>query len=396
MLEQNAPAKTRGDESAQQKSATTVLSVCLTDWDTVPRTHTEANTMQSYSHPDAENDFNHNSRDHNTKEATMRCDEVWDLLSVYADGEATPEETAIVENHIAVCADCARDLKFMQSTALVLQEAPEVEPPADLREAIFAATINRPTLQERLAAAVRRTLTPVPVRYATVAAAGAAAALAAFIFTHQPEPLSNPVEYRPIQPPVVADRPAVHPPAPEAAPSTLLTSPRHTAQIPAKTPVNAAPVRLSAASVRSRQQTRLTAKLNSTAQQKTTAATRSARNNPDFKTKVAAAPTEETFSPIDTVPVTPDMMPEPPIAITEAHERSPEPAVPAPKTPAPAAGTSRIIVAGSNSINTGQIASLADLRRSLRSQSTQLSYDPSVRTAGRDREIRLDFIKSRF
>lgn len=352
--------------------------------------------MQPNFHPDAGNDFDHNSNAHINKEATMSCDEVWDLLSVYADGEATPEETAMVENHIAVCADCARDLKFMQSTALVLQDAPEVEPPADLREAIFAATINRPTLQERFAAAVRRTLSPVPVRYGTVAAAGAAAALAAFIFTHQPEPLTNPVEYRPIQPPVVADRPAVTLPAPAAPHVTLPTAPRRAAQTTTENAANIAPVRLASSGARSRHNARLAAKLNTTAHQKTAASARSARNTPDFKTKVASTPAEETYSPIDTVPVTSDLMPESPMTITEAHVTNPEPAGTATKTPAPAGGTSRIIVAGSNSINTGQIASLADLRRSLRSQSAQLSYDPSARTAGKDREIRLDFIKSRF
>jgi anti-sigma factor RsiW len=352
--------------------------------------------MQTNFHSDAGDEFNDNSSIHNTQEATMSCDEVWDLLSVYADGEATPEETAMVENHIAVCADCARDLKFMQSTALVLQDTPEVEPPADLREAIFAATINRPTLQERFAAAVRRTLSPVPVRYGAVAAAGAAAALAAFIFTHQPEPLTNPVEYRPIQPPVVADRPAVTPTAPATPSLTLPTAPSRTAQTTTEHAANVAPVRLTSASRRSRHHTKLAAKMNPTAQQKTAATTRIARNTPAFKAKVTSTPTEVTFSPIDTVPVTSDIMPESPMTITEAHVTNPEPVGTAPKTPAPTGGTSRIIVAGSNSINTGQIASLADLRRSLRSQSSQISYDPSARTAGKDREIRLDFIKSRF
>lgn len=352
--------------------------------------------MQTNFHSDAGNEFNDNSSFHNIQEATMSCDEVWDLLSVYADGEATPEETAMVENHIAVCADCARDLKFMQSTALVLQDTPEVEPPVDLREAILAATINRPTLQERFAAAVRRTLSPVPVRYGTVAAAGAAAALAAFIFTSQPEPLTNPVEYRPIQPPIVADHPAVTPTAPVTPSLTLPKVPNRTAQTTTEHATNVAPVRLSAASARRRYHANLATKMNPTAQQKTAATTRTARNTPDFKAKVVSPPMEETYSPIDTVPVTSDMMTEAPMTITEAHVTSPEPVGTTPKTPAPTAATSRIILAGSNSINTGQIASLADLRRSLRNQSAQISFDPSARTSGKDREIRLDFIKSRF
>jgi anti-sigma factor RsiW len=43
----------------------------------------------------------------------MRCEQVWDLLSTYADSEATGDEAAIVETHIAVCSVCARDLDWM-------------------------------------------------------------------------------------------------------------------------------------------------------------------------------------------------------------------------------------------------------------------------------------------
>src|SRR3981189_3602328 len=89
------------------------------------------------------------------KEAKMDCDKVWDLLSIYADGEADPSEAAIVENHVAVCADCARGLAFMKTTVDVLSRMEEVEPPASLRASIFAATIERVTLRQRIAAAFK-------------------------------------------------------------------------------------------------------------------------------------------------------------------------------------------------------------------------------------------------
>ncbi|HLY09151.1 MAG TPA: zf-HC2 domain-containing protein [Planctomycetota bacterium] len=40
----------------------------------------------------------------------MGCEEVRDLLALYAGGESYENERALVEAHIAVCAACARDL----------------------------------------------------------------------------------------------------------------------------------------------------------------------------------------------------------------------------------------------------------------------------------------------
>lgn len=134
---------------------------------------------------------------HKEEDVPMNCDQVWDLLSVYADGEATPHEAEMVEAHIAVCASCASDLEFLRSTSVSLRDVPEVEPPAMLRQAILAATVNRPTWQDRLAAAARRTFAPAPLRYGALAAAGAAAALT-FVMIHDGGvQVANPVEYHP-------------------------------------------------------------------------------------------------------------------------------------------------------------------------------------------------------
>ncbi len=107
----------------------------------------------------------------------MDCDRVWDLLSVYADGEADANETAIVEEHIACCTTCARDLEFMQGTSAAVQAETQVAPPAAMRQAILNATIYKPTMQERFASAIRRSFSQSPVRYGALATAGAAAAL---------------------------------------------------------------------------------------------------------------------------------------------------------------------------------------------------------------------------
>ena len=94
---------------------------------------------------------NSSNTHHNMEVTVMQCQDVWDLLSAYADGETNAHETEVVEAHIAVCSDCARDLQFMQGAHEALQAIPEVEPPVTLRSAILAATVNRPSLTERFA-----------------------------------------------------------------------------------------------------------------------------------------------------------------------------------------------------------------------------------------------------
>lgn len=119
-------------------------------------------------------DFTHLTQEENH----MDCDSVWDLLSIFADGEACPEEAEIVESHVAVCDACRRDLEFMQGTSVALHQTAEVLPPASLRETILAATVNRRSLSERIADMILNRLSPAPVRYGALAAAGAAAAFA--------------------------------------------------------------------------------------------------------------------------------------------------------------------------------------------------------------------------
>jgi hypothetical protein len=103
------------------------------------------------------------------------CEELWELLSAYADGMTTPDEAGRVERHAAICPECARDLRFMRETAHVLADAPEVVPPATLRDSILAATIYRPTWQQRIREAARRLVPTSPLR--AMAWAGSAAAI---------------------------------------------------------------------------------------------------------------------------------------------------------------------------------------------------------------------------
>src|SRR5690349_9186401 len=82
--------------------------------------------------------------------ATPHCEQVWDALSAYADGEAGSSETALVEAHLRHCPDCSRELQLMRMTAVSMASVPEVEPPAYLRAAILAATVEKKSWLHRL------------------------------------------------------------------------------------------------------------------------------------------------------------------------------------------------------------------------------------------------------
>lgn len=121
------------------------------------------------------------------------CDRVWDFLSAYADGMASAEESLVVESHVALCESCASDLAFMRRTSCVLMGAEQMEPPAHLRSAILAATIDRVGWRDKLARALaeRRFRPGIP----GLALGGAALALVLLVLTRS-APYQAPVASR--------------------------------------------------------------------------------------------------------------------------------------------------------------------------------------------------------
>jgi len=119
------------------------------------------------------------------------CDEIWDSLSAYVDGAASSDEATLVERHVAACAECARDLRFMREASLVLSEMPAVSPPPGLKDAILSATIYRPTWRQRMARSFQAAFTPVQMR--NLAAAGAAGVLLGVMISvsRTPAPIST-------------------------------------------------------------------------------------------------------------------------------------------------------------------------------------------------------------
>jgi anti-sigma factor RsiW len=53
----------------------------------------------------------------------MRCADYQELLNQYVDGEMMPEEAEVVRDHLAGCADCAREHAALTATSHQLKEA---------------------------------------------------------------------------------------------------------------------------------------------------------------------------------------------------------------------------------------------------------------------------------
>ncbi|MCC2671636.1 MAG: putative zinc-finger [Armatimonadetes bacterium] len=61
----------------------------------------------------------------------MQCDRAQEFLSDYLERTLDRPMTVAIESHLAGCVNCREDVEALQSTFLVLDELPEVEPPAD-------------------------------------------------------------------------------------------------------------------------------------------------------------------------------------------------------------------------------------------------------------------------
>ncbi len=71
------------------------------------------------------------------------CDQLWDLLSAYADGDVSTIERELIQTHIRHCKSCAEYVEFVQSSKALFLEAPRTIVPVDLKYSILAATVNQ-------------------------------------------------------------------------------------------------------------------------------------------------------------------------------------------------------------------------------------------------------------
>jgi len=101
----------------------------------------------------------------------MGCDEIRDLLALYAGGESYDHERAAVEAHVAVCAACARELDLFREARANLALLREGDAPPGTFKAIWAGV-----KADRFPAAPARKVAWADhaLRYAAVAMVGLA------------------------------------------------------------------------------------------------------------------------------------------------------------------------------------------------------------------------------
>jgi anti-sigma factor RsiW len=67
----------------------------------------------------------------------MGCEEIRDLLALYAGGESYENERSAVESHVAVCAACARELDQYREARANLAMLREGQPPAGTYKSLW-------------------------------------------------------------------------------------------------------------------------------------------------------------------------------------------------------------------------------------------------------------------
>ena len=324
------------------------------------------------------------------------CERMWLLLSVYADGEASDEERAEVEEHVAHCQACSEALVMMQANSTVLASVPEVEPPATLHAAILAATVNRPTFAQRVAQVLRVNPALARVRYAALAGAGAVAALALTVLVRRPAPMTLHAVLTNRPPMVISEAPthAVQPHRVAVVPKTvnrvrIASSPsRVMRRVAPSTVVVARSVAPSENTARREGRSSLAAK-HVVVLPKIASAGSALRVKPVLAGSHHPAVAEPNATAADTVEV--------PNAVVASVPAKTEPAtVVTPEVTRRSSEVTHItLTASASGIPVDQIASLATIKQSLRRQ--RPNWDtPDVSQSIKDRQIRIDLIRGTF
>ena len=66
-------------------------------------------------------------------------------LQAYVDGDLKPEQTALLEAHLAGCDDCRADLARLQAVVAALETWPLVDEPAETAARVMARVRPRST-----------------------------------------------------------------------------------------------------------------------------------------------------------------------------------------------------------------------------------------------------------
>ncbi|GAB6179051.1 zf-HC2 domain-containing protein [Desulfotomaculum defluvii] len=77
----------------------------------------------------------------------MNCQVISELLSPYLDGVLDPAEHALVQKHLVSCPACSRELADLKACMNLLQELPEVAPPAGFRAGLMEKIDKLPSAE---------------------------------------------------------------------------------------------------------------------------------------------------------------------------------------------------------------------------------------------------------
>jgi anti-sigma factor RsiW len=77
----------------------------------------------------------------------MNCNEIQERLSEYVDNRMNAEMSAVIESHLASCADCSEVFAHIAGTVRLLKAEPQVEPPMGLVTRVMAHVNDEPAKQ---------------------------------------------------------------------------------------------------------------------------------------------------------------------------------------------------------------------------------------------------------
>ena len=152
-------------------------------------------------------------------------DSLWELLSVYADGEATPAESAQIESLLRSDSALKREFDFMRLASSFVAAEAEIAPPAELRDRIFAATVARPTLRRRVKTAWANFTSSLTPRYAMAGGLAGAALLTFALWPHTTNTNVNAPQIAQVTQPAPKQIAADAPPVTQAQPAIESANP---------------------------------------------------------------------------------------------------------------------------------------------------------------------------
>ena len=66
------------------------------------------------------------------------CNQIQELLSLFLEGETSPEETRHITEHLSSCQECKKALEELKKTVELVKNLDEVEPPPFFTQKIMA------------------------------------------------------------------------------------------------------------------------------------------------------------------------------------------------------------------------------------------------------------------